>query len=64
LIAKVTAKGERPREGGHPRAAHAYAMPPSQEEANQQVQPLQQVCRFLPVRPSLALGSDARAGPM
>jgi hypothetical protein len=28
-------------------------MPPSQEEANQQVQPLQRICMFLRVRPIL-----------
>ena len=40
-----------PGRGGRPRAAHAYAVPPAQEEVDQQVQPLQQRCRFLLIRP-------------
>src|SRR5215216_3935880 len=48
LTAKVTAKGERPREGGRPRAAHAYhVMPVCNERTDQHLHPLQQTCRFL-----------------
>jgi hypothetical protein len=36
---------------------------PSPEAADQQVQPLQQLCRFLLVRATLTPGTDAGAGP-
>jgi hypothetical protein len=53
-----------PGRGGQPRAAHACAMQPTQEEADQQVQPLQQLCRFLLVRPTLVRGGDDSDGEL
>jgi hypothetical protein len=53
LTAKVTAKtASGPGEGGHPRAAHADSMPPAHQRTDQQVRPLQRVCRLLLVRPT------------
>jgi hypothetical protein len=37
-------------------------MQPAQEEANQQLQPLQQLCRFLLARPILPLGAHTGVG--
>jgi hypothetical protein len=52
--AKVTAKVSGPGRGGHPRAAHACRMQSAPERTSQQVQPLQRICTFLLVDPSLS----------
>jgi hypothetical protein len=53
LTAKVTAKGERPRAGGPTQGPLTPSMQPAHQRTDQQVHPLQRVCRLLLVRPTL-----------